>query len=142
MFDFTKDRSWADRAIAAADAARSLDPALPEVDVTVGETLLVAGRAKESVEAFRRALAANSDNFQALLGLGRASNSVRDDAAAEAAYRRAIELQPSSFAAYNQFGAFFAARGRWPEAAEMFRKATSLALTAIAPGNLGVFDLG
>jgi len=127
MWDFTKDRAWADRAIASADSARALDPALPEVDVTVGETLLVAGRAKEAAEAFRRALAANADDFQALLGLGRASNALRDDAAAQAAYRRAIELQPSSFAAYNQFGAFFAARGRWSEAAEMFRKATRLA---------------
>ena len=126
MFDFTNDRALADRAIASADAARSLDPALPEVDVTVGETLLVAGRAKEAAEAFRNALAANADDFQALLGLGRASSSVHDDAAAQASYRRAIELQPSSFAAYNQFGAFFADRGRWSEAAEMFRKATSL----------------
>jgi TolB-like protein/Flp pilus assembly protein TadD len=127
MFDFTRDRAWADRAIASADAARSLDPALPEVDVTVGETLLATGKAKEAAQAFRRALAANADDFQALLGLGRAGDSARDDAAAEAAFRKAIELQPSSFAAYNQFGAFFAARGRWKEAAEMFRKAASLA---------------
>jgi TolB-like protein/Flp pilus assembly protein TadD len=127
MFDSTRDRAWADRAIASADAARSLDPALPEVDVTVGETLLATGKAKEAAQAFRRALAANADDFQALLGLGRAGDSVRDDAAAEAAFRKAIELQPSSFAAYNQFGAFFAARGRWSEAADMFRRATSLA---------------
>jgi Serine/threonine protein kinase len=127
MFDFTKDRPWADRAIASADAARSLDPALPEVDVTVGETLLATGRAKEAAQAFHRALAANADDFQALLGLGRANAVAGDDAAAAAAYRRAIALQPSSFAAYNQFGAFFAARGRWKEAAEMFRKAASLA---------------
>ena len=139
MFDFTKERTWADRAIASADAARSLDPALPEVDVTVGDTLLVAGRAKEAAEAFRRALAANADDFQALLGLGRANNTLRDDAAAQAAYRRAIELQPSSVAAYNHFGAFLAARGRWSEAAEMFRKATSLAPDSYrAWSNLGV----
>ena len=127
MFDFTKDRAWADRAIASADAARALDPALPEVDVTVGETLLATGRAKEASQAFHRALAANADDFQALLGLGRANELAGDDAAAAAAYRRAIALQPSSFAAYNQLGAFFSDRGRWNEAAEMFRKATGLA---------------
>jgi Flp pilus assembly protein TadD/TolB-like protein len=127
MFDFTKDRAWADRAISSADAARSLDPALPEVDVTVGETLLTTGRATEAAQAFRRALAANADDFQALLGLGRASESAGDGAAAEAAFRRAILLQPSSFAAYNQFGAVFAGRGRWSDAAQMFRKAASLA---------------
>ncbi len=127
MFDFTKDRSWADRAIASADAARSLDPSLPEVDVTVGETLLTTGRAKEAVQAFRRALAADPDDFQALLGLGRASDDAHDDAPAEAAFRKAIVLQPSSFAAHNQLGAYFAARGRWTEAAGMFGRATALA---------------
>jgi Flp pilus assembly protein TadD/TolB-like protein len=139
MFVFTKDRTWADRAIASADAARSLDPSLPEVDVTVGETLLTTGRAKEAAEAFRRALAANADDFQALLGLGRANELAGDDAGAVAAYRRAIALQPSSFAAYNQLGTFFADRGRWNEAAEMFRRATSLAPDSYrALSNLGV----
>jgi Flp pilus assembly protein TadD/TolB-like protein len=127
MFDFTKDRVWADRATASADSALSLDPSLPEVDVTVGETLLVAGRVKEAIQAFQRALAANADDFQALLGLGRASDSAHDDAQAEAAFRRAIALQPSSFAAYNQLGAYFADRGRWAEAADMFSRATRLA---------------
>jgi serine/threonine-protein kinase len=127
MFVFTKDRAWADRAIASADAARTLDPTLPEVDVTVGETLLTTGRAKEAAEAFRHALATNADDFQALLGLGRANEIAGDDAGAVASYRRAIALQPSSFAAYNQLGTFFADRGRWNEAAEMFRRAASLA---------------
>jgi len=138
MFDFTKDRTWADRAIASADSARSLDPALPEVDVTVGETLLATGRAKEAVQAFRRALAANADDFQALLGLGRASDSAHEDSQAEAAFRKAIVLQPSSFAAYNQLGGFFADRGRWTDAAAMFRKAASLAPDSYrALSNLG-----
>src|SRR6266508_1580112 len=122
MFDFTKDRAWADRAIASAGAARTLDPALPEVDLAWGEILLATGRAKEAESVFRRALARNADDFQALLGLGEASERAGDDAAAEASYRRAIELQPSSFAAYNQLGTFFAARGRWKDSAQMFRR--------------------
>jgi eukaryotic-like serine/threonine-protein kinase len=123
MFEFTKDRTWADRAIAAADAARSLDPALPEVDVTLGETLLATGRSKEAAKAFRSALAADRDDFQALLGLGRALEKNGEDGEAEASLRRAIDLQPSSFAAYNRLGAFYYRRGRYGAAAEMFRKA-------------------
>jgi Flp pilus assembly protein TadD/TolB-like protein len=138
MFDFTKDRAWADRAIASADSARSIDPSLPEVDVTVGETLLVAGRAREAALAFRRALAADADDFEALLGLGRSSESAGDDSDAEAAFRKAIRLQPASFAAYNQLGGFFADRGRWADAAAMFRKAASLAPDSYrALSNLG-----
>ena len=89
--------------IAAAEAARALDPALPEVDITLGETLLATGRTKEAVEAFRRALAQRPDDFEALLGLGRANETDGDDAAAEEAFQRAIELQPS-LAGYNQLG--------------------------------------
>jgi serine/threonine-protein kinase len=125
MFDFTKDRAWADRAIAATDAARAADPGLPEVDITLGETLLLTGRPREANEAFRRALTANPDKVDALLGLGRAAEMLGDSSAAEDAFRRAIALQPS-FAVYNQLGFMRAEGGRWTEAAAMFRKATEL----------------
>ena len=126
LFDFTKDRSSADRALSAADAARSLDPGLAEVDLSTGETLLATGRAPEAVEAFRRALAVNPQFFEALLGLGRASERAGDDVAAEAAFRKAISLQPGAWAAYNQLGALYNDRGRYPEAAELFRHATRM----------------
>ncbi len=126
MFDFTKDRTFADRAIAASDAARGLDPGLPEVDITVGETLLLTGRPKEAGDAFRRALAANPDKVDALLGLGRAAEAAGDDATAEDAFRRAIALQPS-FAVFNQLGALRADRGRWTDAETMFRRAAEIA---------------
>ncbi|MGH9363810.1 MAG: protein kinase domain-containing protein [Thermoanaerobaculia bacterium] len=138
MFVFTKDRSWADRAAAAADAARALDPGLPEVDVTIGETLLATGRPKEANEAFRRALAANPDDFLALLGLGRASQNAGDFAGAETALQKASELQPSSVAACNQLGALYYLRGRYRDAAEMFRRATRVAPDSYrALSNLG-----
>ncbi len=126
MFDFTKDRAFADRAIAASGAARDLDPGLPEVDITVGETLLLTGRPKEAVDAFRRALAANPDKVDSLLGLGRAAEAAGDDATAEDAFRRAIALQPS-FAVFNQLGALRADRGRWTDAESMFRRAAEIA---------------
>ncbi len=137
MYDFTPDRVWADRAIAASDAARALDPGLPEVDITIGETLLLTGRAKEAAEAFRRALAANPDKVDALLGLGRANEVLGNEAAAEDAFRRAIALQPS-FAVYNQLGYIRSDRSRWSDAAAMFRKASELAPDSYrALSNLG-----
>ncbi len=137
MFDFTKDRAWADRAAVASDAARVLDPGLPEVDIIMGETFLVTGRSKEAVEAFRRALAASPDKVDALLGLGRAAEAAGDDRTAEDAFRRAAALQPS-FAVFNQLGALHADRGRWSEAAAMFRRATEVAPDSYrAYSNLG-----
>ncbi len=137
MFDFTKDRSWADRAAVASDAARVLDPGLPEVDIIMGETFLVTGRSREAVEAFRRALAASPDKVDALLGLGRAAEAAGDDRTAEDAFRRATALQPS-FAVFNQLGALHADRGRWSEAARMFRRAAEVAPDSYrAYSNLG-----
>jgi tetratricopeptide (TPR) repeat protein/TolB-like protein len=137
MFDFTKERAWADRAIAASDSARELDPGLPEVDVTVGGTLLATGRAKEAVLAFRRALATRPGNVEALLGLGRAAEASGDHAAAEAALRRAVELQPS-FAVFNQLGAWYYGSGRYEEAADLFRRASRAAPDSYwALSNLG-----
>ena len=127
LFSFTKDRSLADRAIASADAARSLDPGLPEVDVTLGETLLATGRAAEAATAFRRALSSNAEDFEALLGLGRALQRTGDEAGAEAALKKAIGLQPASFAAYNNLGAFYYHLGRYRDAAGMFGKASEMA---------------
>jgi len=137
MFDFTKDRTWADKAVRAADAARTLDRTLPEVEVVRGETLLATGRPADALEAFRRALSQRPSDVDALLGMGRASQLTGDAAAAETQFRRAIELQPG-FAVFNQLGALYADRGRWNDAAAMFRRATQVAPDSYrAYSNLG-----
>jgi Flp pilus assembly protein TadD/TolB-like protein len=137
MFDFTKDKTWADRAISASETARGLDPDLPEVDITVGQTLLATGRPKEAAVAFRRALAANPDKVEALLGLGNAANAAGDPITAENALKRAVALQPS-FGAYNQLGAFYAESNRWSEAAQQLRQTVRLwPDSPRALGNLG-----
>ncbi len=126
MYSLTKDRSWADKAIASSEAARRLDPELPEVDITTGETLLATGDAKNAVVVFRRALAARPGDVVALRGLGRASEAVGDTTAAEAALKRATELEPS-FATISQLAILYFDMGRFGEAADTFRKASRAA---------------
>ena len=75
---------------------------------------------------FRRALAARPGDVVALRGLGRASEAVGDTAAAEAALRRATELEPS-FAAISQLAILYFDLGRYGEAADTFRKASRAA---------------
>jgi len=134
MYRFTQERAWADRALAAGGAAQSLDPDLPEVDVTRGETLLATGNAKDAIEYFRRALTARPGDVTALLGLGRSAAAIGDGAAADAALRRATELEPS-FATFNQLGAFYYDLGRYAEAAENFSRAN-----AAAPDSYGALS--
>jgi Flp pilus assembly protein TadD len=123
MLEITNDRNWAAKAIAASDAARALDPGLPEVDVALGDTLRLTGRLHEAIEAYRRALAARPGDVEALLGLGRAASSAGDAATAEAAFQRAIELQPS-FRVFNQLGSHYYDEGRYQQAADSFRRAS------------------
>ena len=142
MFDFTKDRKWSDTALEAAETAHKLDPALPEVDVTLGETLLLTGRTSEAIATFRRALAARPTAVDACLGLGTAAEIAGDRATAENAFRRAVSLQPS-FAVFNQLGVLYASRGRWTDAIAMFRRATEVAPDSYrAFSNLGAVCSG
>ncbi len=126
-FQLKKDRSWADRAREAAETARTLDPALSEVDVTLGETYLATGENGDAEQAFRRALASHPGDAAALVGVGKARERAGDFAAAEGSYRKAIARQPFLFAPYNELGAMFAERGRYRDAARVFRSLTELA---------------
>lgn len=126
LFDLTNEKALADRASAAAEAARKLDPQLTEVEVTLGETLLKTGRSKEAVEAFHRALSTQPDSYDALLGLGRSYGSLGNDLAAEQAFRQAINLQPLSWAGYSQLAAVYYRRGRYWDAVHLFRNAALL----------------
>ena len=136
-FRSTEDKSWADQAVAAIEAARGLDPGLPEVDTTFGEILLETGRPKEAREAFRRALAARPGSIPALVGLGWVSEILGDSVSAEKAFRRAIELEPS-FTVFNQLAALYFQLGRYADAVAMFRRASLVAPdSARAFSNLG-----
>jgi Flp pilus assembly protein TadD/TolB-like protein len=126
MLALTDDLSWAPKAIAAGSAARAIDPSLPEVDATLGDTLRITGHPKEAAATYRRALAARPGDVQALIGLGRASATLGDEAAAETAFRKAIELQPS-WAVFNSLAAHYYELGRYNEAAAMFRRAAETA---------------
>lgn len=127
MYDFADERPFADKALASAEEAYRLDPTLADVDITLGDTLLVTGKSKEAAEAFRRALATQPGRYEAIVGLARALAATGDDRAAEATFQRAVALQPAVFAAYNRLGAFYAARGRYRESVAALRKATQLA---------------
>ncbi len=137
-FNLTHDTKWVGSAYGSCDRARQLDPASPDVNVTLGEISLRTGNAPDAVTAFRRALAAQPNNFDAMLGLARAYEASSDTRRSEETYRRAIELQPAYFGGYSKLAGFYYNHGRWGPAAEMFRKVTQLTPdNAHAFANLG-----
>ncbi|HTD51899.1 MAG TPA: protein kinase, partial [Thermoanaerobaculia bacterium] len=137
-YTLTRDPSLAERAAKESVRAQQLDPDRPEVYATVGEVHLRMGEPTDAVKAFQQALAAQPNNFDALLGLARSYDAAGDAKRAEESYRRAIALQPSYFGGYSKLAGFFFFQGRYREAVEMFRRVTQLAPdSARAFGNLG-----
>jgi TolB-like protein len=116
-FDLTHDPAAVPKAEEAATRAHTLDPALLEVDVTLGELRLHTGNASGAVDAFRKALMTSPTSFDARLGLARALAAARQDAEAEKTFRDAIALQPTYWGGYSKLAGFYYSRGRYAEAA-------------------------
>ncbi len=137
-FDLTHDVSLVPKAEDAAMRARTLDPALVEVDVTLGELRLHTGNAAGAAEAFRRALSTSPTNFDARLGLARSLGAAGNGAEAEQNFRDAIALQPTYWGGYSKLAGYYYAHGRYREAADAFRRVTGLTPDdALAWSNLG-----
>jgi serine/threonine protein kinase/tetratricopeptide (TPR) repeat protein len=122
QFEVTRDPALAERAAATCEAARKLDDRLPEVHTTLGQVLKMTGKPAEAIGEFERALAEQPSSIDALLGLADAYRATGNPEA-EGTYRRALALQPSYWAVYNQFGFFYFRSGRYADAIPMFREA-------------------
>src|SRR5262249_16348616 len=140
-YSLTHDRRFADSAEKVAARARELDPALPEVDITLGELYARTGKPARAIEAFDRALAVRPNSFDALLGLASGYEKSGDGARAESTYQRAVRLQPEYFGGYSKLAGYYFRQGRNKEAAEAFRRVTELAPdNARGFANLGAAD--
>ena len=140
-FNLTRDQRWVALASSAVARASELHPGSPEVNVTSGDLSLRTGKAADAVAAYRRALAAQPNNFEAMLGLARSYDATGDARLAEQNYKRAIALQPAYFGGYSKLAGFYFNHGRWEAAAGMFRKVTELVPdNARAFSNLGACD--
>ncbi len=135
----TGDRVWAERAIAAGRRAAALDPTLGSVRETRGRIELLLDHPDKAAAEFRLALAAEPNSVEAQLGLASALERQGLATEAEAAYRRAVEIQPAWWSTYSHLGVFQLRRGSFAAAVESFRTAVRLSPdNTRAIDNLGV----
>jgi Flp pilus assembly protein TadD/TolB-like protein len=134
-FNVTRENRWVELAVRSCSRAQQLNPEFPEVEVTLGELRVRTGKSKEAISDFQRALTAQPNNFQALLGLAEASDAAGQTAQAETTYRNAVQLQPSFWAGYSKLAAFYYGHGQYSKAAEMFQRVTEL-----SPDNADAFS--
>jgi tetratricopeptide (TPR) repeat protein len=102
-------------------AARLAPPASPEV--TEAESLIAQGHADRAIPILERAIAANASDVRARLDLGLAHELEEDLAAAERAYRGAIEVDAGFAEGLNNLGALLRDTDRRDEGIEMLRRA-------------------
>ncbi len=141
-YNLTMDRSWSDKAIVAADRARTLAPESPDVLLTLASVQSVTGRYPEAIETYKHALALQPNSPEGLISLAavyRASKQAED---AERTFRRGIALRPSLWTGYNELGVLYLANARYDDAAREFRRAIDANPQTHGPhANLGIIYL-
>ena len=135
-YSFTKDPVWMAKAHASSAEALRLNPQLPEARRAVAAIATQEGHYDEAIGTLRQIIGQDSANRMAWSLLGQALESKQDNAGAESAYRRAVELQPGSPIVYQSIGVFYYKVGRYPEAEKSFLRQREL-----APDNFRVYSL-
>lgn len=98
----------------------------PEYWTNIGNDLNRSGRHAEAAEAFKKALAANSDSAGALNGLGVAYMKLNKSKEAIEIYRKVLRLEPSAWA-YSNLGVVYIEAGMYREAVEVLEEAARIA---------------
>jgi serine/threonine-protein kinase len=138
MYRSTRDSSWVDKALSAAQQARSLDDKLLEARLSLGSIYQATGRASEAIAELTLAseLAPNSDDV--LRRLGRAYLATGRGAEAVQAYEKAVAANPYYWVSSSTLGAAQMQLGNY-EAAEK----SLLKVIELEPDNVtGHNDLG
>lgn len=111
------------RALAEADQALALNPALAAAANARGTALGALGRARDAIRAFEDANRLAPDDPGPHVNLGNALSSAGRFDEALANYRRAAALGPHQVSAWNGMGNALAGLERWPEAAVAYDRA-------------------
>ncbi len=125
-FTRTHEPNLIELASQAADQAMSLDPTLPESNLSRGLVDLQRGRSAEAAASFEKALALAPANDALHRSVARAYGALGRDAEAGAMFQRAVNLRPELWSNYNAWANYCMRRGNFDKAIELFRKVVEL----------------
>jgi len=126
MYSSTKDRFWAQKALAAAQQAQRLNNNLPEVHWSLGSVYSATGRNAEAIGELDRALKLAPNSDEAYRRLGRAYLASGRNGEAIQVYERAVQLNPYYWLNYNALGQAYFQSGDNEKALAAWRKITEL----------------
>ncbi len=122
LYRIENEPSYAERALSAANEARSHNDKLPEVHFTLGSLYSATGKYAEAVEEIKHALqlAPNSDN--GYIRLAKAYYATGQTDQEVAALKKAADLNPYYWYNHKQLGVGYMDAGRYDDALNEFKE--------------------
>ncbi len=127
LYSDTKDPLYAEKALAAAHKAESLDSTLPEVHLVLGSVYNNTGRSAEAVTELKRALALAPNSDDAYRRLGKVYLSGGHKQEALSAYQNAVTANPYYWSNHNTLGGAYFQFGDNDKALSEYQRVTELA---------------
>ncbi len=138
LYSDTKDTLYAEKALAAATKAESLDPGLPEVHLALGSVYTNTGKTAEAIAELKQALTLAPNSDDAYRRLGKAYFAADRKKEALAAYESAVAANPYYWSNHNTLGGAYLQLGENEKALKEYQRVTEL-----APDNpLGYRNMG
>jgi eukaryotic-like serine/threonine-protein kinase len=126
-YQSSKDPLDAEKAVAAAQKAASLNPNLPEVHLALGSVYNATGKSAEAVIELKKALAFAPNSDEAYRRLGNAYRASGHKPDAIGAYQSAVNANPYYWANHNTLGGAYFQFGESDKALQEYQKVAELA---------------
>ncbi|HEY8434664.1 MAG TPA: TIR domain-containing protein [Sphingomicrobium sp.] len=120
-----------DDGFAAANAALSIDPGIPQARLPIVKRLLQRGKIDEAAAEMEEAVRLGEDSWEVNKEAGRFYLNRRDVAAATRHYERAVELVESDFHAWAMLSTCYQAAGQTEKLRESAKRMISESQTAV-----------
>ena len=127
LYKSSKDPIDAEKAVAAAQKAASLNPNLPEVHLSLGSVYNATGKSTEAVGELKKALALASNSDEAYRRLGDAYRAGGHKPEALTAYQSAVNANPYYWSNHNTLGGAYFQFGDSQKALQEYQKVSELA---------------
>ena len=127
LYDQTKETSWSQKALSAAQEAQQLNPNLPEVHWALGSVYQQTGKTEESIAEMKQALELAPNSDESYRRLGHVYGEAGRKQEAIAAYQKAVYINPYYWFNYNWLAVTYASFGEYEKALSAFQRVTELA---------------
>jgi eukaryotic-like serine/threonine-protein kinase len=132
-FAETRDKTWAARAVDAANRARALDRYLADGHLAAGVALRASGDNRAAERALQEAIGIDPSNGRVWLALGGIAYEEGRMPDASSAYAKAVQFSPRDWEAALGSGSVAYRAANYDEATRWFQRAISLAPDAPQP---------